>query len=82
MRKGGDGENGKWNGGKMEKNGENTGPLTSLPVDRLKGDRLQCQRSCQLPTISGSAFDTREGFLGTTMSEGHTDIQGDTYKVT
>ena len=42
MRKGRDGEwkkwkekkmeNGKW---KMENNGENSGPLTSLPVDRL-----------------------------------------------
>ena len=28
------GRNGEWNGG-MEKNCENSGPLTSLPVDRL-----------------------------------------------
>ena len=35
MRKGRDGENGKING--MENNGENSGPLTTLPVDRLKG---------------------------------------------
>ena len=38
MRKGRDGEwkkNGK-NGKKMENNGENSGPLTSLPVDRLR----------------------------------------------
>ena len=26
---------------KREKNGENSGPLTSLPVDRLNSDRLQ-----------------------------------------
>ena len=26
---------------KMEKNGENSGPLSSLPVVRLNGDRLQ-----------------------------------------
>ena len=32
MRKGHDGENGKDG---MENNGENSGPLTSLPVDRL-----------------------------------------------
>ena len=25
----------EWNGKKMENNGENSGPLTSLPVDRL-----------------------------------------------
>ena len=37
MRKVDDGEKRK----KREKNGENSGPLTSLPVDRLKGDRLQ-----------------------------------------
>jgi len=32
---------------KGEKSGENSGPLTSLPVDRLNGNRLQCRRSCQ-----------------------------------
>ena len=34
-------------GGKQEKekNGENSGPLTSLPVDRLNVDRLQRRRS-------------------------------------
>ena len=37
MRKGCDGdENGKWK--KMENNGENSGLLASLPVDRLNGD--------------------------------------------
>ena len=35
MRKGRDGEM------VVENNGENSGPLTSLPVDRLNGDRLQ-----------------------------------------
>ena len=36
MRKGREGENGgkKW-GKKMENNGENSGPLTSLPVDLM-----------------------------------------------
>ena len=29
-----------------EKNGENSGPLTSLPVDRLNGDQLQHRRLC------------------------------------
>ena len=33
---------------KKEKNGGNSGPLISLPVDRLNGDRLQHRRSCQL----------------------------------
>ena len=27
--------------------GKNSGPLTSLPVNRLNGDRLQRRRSCQ-----------------------------------
>ena len=32
----------------MKKNNdENSGPLTSLPVNRLNGDRLQRRRSCQ-----------------------------------
>ena len=35
MRKGRDG--GEWKMEKMENNGENSGPLTSLPVDRLNG---------------------------------------------
>ena len=48
MRKGRNGENGKkMENGKMENNDENSGPLTSLPVDRLNGDRLQRRRSCQ-----------------------------------
>ena len=34
---------------KREKNGENSGPLTSLPVNRLNGDRLQ---RCPLLPIS------------------------------
>ena len=48
MRKGRDGE-WKKNGmeKKMENNDENSGPLTSLPVDRLNGDRLQRRRLCQ-----------------------------------
>ena len=32
---------------KREKNGENSGPLTSLSVDRRNGDRLQRRRLCQ-----------------------------------
>ena len=32
---------------KREKNGENSGPLTLLPVNRLNIDRLQRRRSCQ-----------------------------------
>ena len=32
---------------KNENNDENSGPLTSLPVNRLNGDRLQRRRSCQ-----------------------------------
>ena len=35
----------------MENNGENRGPLTSLPVNRLNGDRLQRRRSCQKVTL-------------------------------
>ena len=31
-----------------EKNGENSGPLTSLPFNCLNGDRLQRRRLCQL----------------------------------
>ena len=46
MRKGRDGEKMVKNGGE-ENNDENSGPLTSLPVDRLNGDRLQRRRSCQ-----------------------------------
>ena len=30
-----------------EKIGENSGPLTLLPVGRLNGDRLQRRRLCQ-----------------------------------
>ena len=40
MRKGRDGEWKKWgeNMEKMENNGENSGPLTSLSVNHLNGD--------------------------------------------
>ena len=31
----------KWKKWRMEKNGENSCPLTSLPVDRLNGDRVK-----------------------------------------
>ena len=43
MRKGRDGE---WNGG-MENNGENSSPLTLLPVDRLTATNCNADRSCQ-----------------------------------
>ena len=33
--------------GKMEKTGENSGPLTSFPVNRLNSDQLQHQHLCQ-----------------------------------
>ena len=45
MRKGRDGEQKQKT---KENNDGNSGPLTSLPVDRLNGDRLQRRRSCQL----------------------------------
>ena len=32
---------------RREKNGENSSPLTSLPVGRLNSDRLQRRRLCQ-----------------------------------
>ena len=41
MRKGCDGEVEE-----EEKKSENSGSLTSLPVDHLNGDRLQRRRSC------------------------------------
>ena len=47
MRKGRDGE---WKMEKMEKmenNGENSGPLTPLPVDRLTATDCNADRSCQ-----------------------------------
>ena len=50
MRKGRDGEWKMENGKKMEKmenNGENSGPLTSLPVDRLTATDCNADRSCQ-----------------------------------
>ena len=45
MRKGRDGE--KWNGGGGKNNGENNGPLTSLPVNRLTATDCNADRSCQ-----------------------------------
>ena len=33
--------------GKVEKNGENSGPPMLLPVDRLSGDQLQHRWLCQ-----------------------------------
>ena len=50
MRKGRDGEwkkkmEKKWK--KMENNGENSCPLTSLPVDRLTATDCNADRSCQ-----------------------------------
>ena len=61
MRKGRDGE---WNGKKkmekmekmekkwkMENNGENSGPLTSLPVDRLTATDCNADRLCQFTNI-------------------------------
>ena len=47
MRKVDNGEKRRRKKKEREKNGGNSGPLTSLPVDRLNGDRLQCQSSCQ-----------------------------------
>ena len=47
MRKVDDSETRKTRQEKREKNGENSDPLTSLPVDRLNGDRLQRRRLCQ-----------------------------------
>ena len=48
MRKGRDGEKKMENGmEKMENNGENSGPLTSLPVDRLTATDCNADRSCQ-----------------------------------
>ena len=44
MRKGRDGENGME---KKENNGENSGPLSSLPVDRLTATDCNADRSCQ-----------------------------------
>ena len=44
MRKGRDGEK---NGIMEDNNGENSGPLTSLPVDHLNGNQLQRRRSWQ-----------------------------------
>ena len=42
---------------KREKNGGNSGPLTSLPVDRLNGDQLQ--RRPLVPTVKNeSMFST------------------------
>ena len=58
MRKVDDGEKRK----KREKNGENSSPLTSLPVDRLNGDRLQRRRSCQF-FQSSSIFIMNCGIL-------------------
>ena len=46
MRKGRDGEWKKW-GKKMENNGENSSPLTLLPVDRLTATDCNADRSCQ-----------------------------------
>ena len=43
MRKGRNRENEK----RIENNGENSGPLSSLPVNRLNGNRVQRRRSCQ-----------------------------------
>ena len=53
MRKGRDGEwkMEKKNGKKMENNGENSGPLTSLPVDRLTATDCNADRSCQFSFI-------------------------------
>ena len=35
----------------MENNGENSGPLTSLPVDRLTATDCNADRSCQLDVV-------------------------------
>ena len=45
MRKGRDG--GEWKMEKMENNGENSGPLTLLPVNRLTATDCNADRSCQ-----------------------------------
>ena len=39
---------------KEERPDKNSGPLKSLPVDRLQGDQLQRRRSCQHSTICWS----------------------------
>ena len=43
MRKGRDGEWWWW----KKNNGENSGPLTSMPVDRLTATDCNADRSCQ-----------------------------------
>ena len=54
MRKGRDGENGKKmeKMEKMENNGENSGPIVSLPVDRLTVTDCNADRLCQLCILS------------------------------
>ena len=52
MRKVRDGEEKKMKKKKKENNDEYSGPLTSLPVNRLNGDRLQRRRSCQFSQSS------------------------------
>ena len=47
IRKGHDGENEKKREGEIENKGENSGPLSSLPVDRLTGTDCNADRSCQ-----------------------------------
>ena len=50
MRKGRDGENGKWKKwGKKENNGENSGPLTSLSVFHVT--ETDCNAECQFYKI-------------------------------
>ena len=43
----------------MENNGENSGPLTSLPVDRLTATDCNADRSCQYTLLSFCVFGMR-----------------------
>ena len=61
MRKVRDGEEKKkMKNEKWEKNDDYSGPLTSLPVDLPKVDRLQRQRSCQKKSVLSLHTDSRE----------------------
>ena len=58
MRKGWDGEWKKWNG---KKNGENSSPLTFLPVN---GKRLQYRHLCQIRKQAGAELGQAQLKLG------------------
>ena len=65
----------------VSKNGENSGPLTSLPVNSLNGEWLQCWCSCQFSLTVQMPIKVEPTQQNTTVSCGTENFWGTVYQI-